>query len=149
MLMSGGDRALLVNFGDKMMKRILLFALISLGSVFCGATTVSASDWVYVTSDKGGGVIYIDVESLKRDGDIVTAWEKVDSRKNKSEPSYESLYQLDYDCSKRTVALLFKIERFRNKPAKSQDFYSLRYRGGSPVVPDSIGEITFDFACSK
>lgn len=149
-----GGWALLVNLGYKMMKRYLLFAVISLGSVFCGATTVSASDWVYVGTSGTGSPYYIDVQSLKRDGDIVTAWQKIDSLKDKfdkdkSEPSYESLNQWDYNCSKRTIYPLYQINRFRNKPDESLNFYSLGYRGGFPVIPDSSGEVLLNFVCSK
>jgi hypothetical protein len=125
-----------------------LFALISLGSVFCGATTVSASDWVYVGTDVNASITYIDIDSLKKDASFVTAWVKTDSSKDKSAPEYESLRQIKYDCSNHTLNTLYVINRFRNKPQETLNFYSLQYTGGSPVVPDSIGDVELKFVCS-
>lgn len=148
MLRNGGANALLVKLGDKMMKRALLFVLISLGSVLCCATPVSASNWVLVRW-WGGSIFYVDTQSIKRDGNLVTAWVQKDSTKDKTVESYELVAQIEFDCARRTMLTLYSTERFRKKPPKVLDFSALWDRVGSPVEPDTAGESELDFVCSR
>ncbi|MDT9598543.1 surface-adhesin E family protein [Sphingosinicella rhizophila] len=73
--------------------------------LICVSSPVAAADWVFVTDDKNGGLVYLDKDSRRVAGSSIQIWAKIDQRADKSTTDHLRKDLLLIDCSDRTWAL--------------------------------------------
>lgn len=118
-----------------MLKRILL--LISL--FFClSFTTASAENWVHVERVKVGRLdIYIDTESIHKDGDIIAA-----KSKTVSDDGSQGIYEDKFNMKERTIASLSTIATLKDgksiKLKRTKDVYE-------PIDPVTTTATVYDY----
>lgn len=118
---------------------ILLLALISNSAM---------AKWIYVAGDNSFNKYYFDISTLKRTGNIVRVWTLTD-RKSDVDGELSSKILLEFDCK-------LELDRFISGTA-----YKGSMGGGGvsqsynkvgnwdPIVPDTVSETTFKYACGK
>ncbi len=126
------------------MRKLLLGLALSL------VATAASAQWVEVTSDGRGSILYADPTTKKRTRNFVRIWTLIDYAKPR--PLADTVYQSrrgyeQVDCSERTVQTL-QSTSFAGKMATGE-ILSMSDDPGTKsfVEPRSIAERLFDFAC--
>jgi hypothetical protein len=112
------------------------------------------AEWVFVTSDaKIRASMYIDPDTIRHKGNVVTQWELMDfdTMQIRGGSSFLSVkIQKEYDCAaERTRGLAmteFSGNMGKGKVVSSADLGEQRW---SPVRPDTFGETLWGLACNK
>lgn len=107
---------------------------------------VGTRGWVHVSSgDKTK--YYLDRARMYRVGRYIAAWELADESENPDVAYYQSKELRYYDCASRRTALKKSVDYdSKGKAMKSYDWSDIELRW-HPVVPDSVGETKFNYAC--
>lgn len=111
-------------------------------------TPVYAANWqIYATTNTDTAYFFFDSETVIRQGDTVTIWNKYvnDQSKPDSDGSYATSTRYVYNCSKRTTQAL--TSAIYDKDGK---FISTYPNPGKPteVIPDSVGEGMLKVVCT-
>jgi hypothetical protein len=75
-------------------------------ALLMAATPSFAANWVYIGATNTGTVFYVDTDTMKRDGNLVTVWVKWDHSRDKTFKLRETKSRFRFDCAERTVTLL-------------------------------------------
>ncbi len=127
------------------MKPINLLGAIA--ALVMAATPAYAANWVYVTTDVNDTDFYYDADTIVRSGNQVTVWEKFDHSRDKTVKERERKRRYRYDCAQRTSALLDSIIYYPD--GKSSSFTWNAYEQETkPIVPDTVGDVTFKAVCA-
>jgi hypothetical protein len=115
--------------------------LIGVG-LLTSASEATASNWIKV-GDGSDRAMYVDSNSIQSNGSRRTAWTKtvyVRGRLNE----FKALEY--FDCSGLQTALKSAVEYRRDGTLASNTWedYELRWE---PIVPDTLGESTFNAVC--
>lgn len=125
------------------MTRLLLTTLLS---ILC--TGPAYAEWVYVTGDdETGSTIYVDPDTIRRNGNLVKMW---DLRDRKTMEGYGSIKsQFEYDCAedrqRKLASLMLSGHMGRGKVIVN----SLDEGKWNPIVPDSVNKTLWKYACDK
>jgi hypothetical protein len=115
----------------------------SLGAVAAEAgphPTIQSERWIPVGGSANLHEDYLDQVSIAVLGAKVTAWAK---RESVSEHSTE-WYELEFDCSMRTVTILAQIRNARGIISHSS---ARPHRAASPIHPGSVDDRSFKIVC--
>lgn len=99
----------------------------------------SAADWVYVATDRDGAVHYYDPTSVRRVGNYLASWMKVDHSRDPTVSYNEAKDLWYYDCANDSAALKSWINYKTDGSVESshtKSDYSLKW---SPAAPETIG----------
>lgn len=116
--------------------------------------TPSSDRWIFVgeTTDPVTDV-FLDKQTAKRDGNVVTAWDKTvfaqpepfrDSRSRANLSYDERTSLISYNCSTRQRSILSGLFKLKDNVVEMDTNYEIEPQN---VVPDSIGEATLEAAC--
>ena len=108
----------------------------------------SYAAWVFVTSDDEAGMtVYVDPDTIRRNGDLVKMWHLSD---RKTVEAYGSIMsQREYDCAAarhRLLAASILSEQMGRGQVLSDNVQEGQW---IPVPPDSRGQALWKFACGK
>ena len=92
------------------MKSIDLIRATMALAIALAATPALAVNWVYFTSNLNGTSFSYDADTLRRSGDQVTAWERWDHSRDKTEKLRERQVLSKYDCVQRTLTYIELID---------------------------------------
>lgn len=110
------------------------------------ATPAIAATWVRVASDNLGAVYYIDSESIRRTGDIVRYWLRVDYSNDATIAWRETKSYYKADCAAWTLLELqqtnYDARGFVVGSQAWSDYGAMRQ-----IIPDSTGEAAAEYAC--
>jgi hypothetical protein len=127
------------------MKSINLMAAVT--ALVMAATPAFAADWIYVTTNVHGSVLYYDADTIQRSGSQVTVWEKSDHSRDKTTVWREAKDRYRYDCAERTRTLLHSTNYYPDGKVESLTYetYEQKVR---PITPDTVGEAQFEAVCA-
>lgn len=127
------------------MKPINLLGAIAV--LVMAATPACAANWVYVATDADGSDFYYDADTIVSSGNQVTVWEKLDHSRDKTVKERQRKMRYRYDCAQRTSTLLDSIVYYPD--GKTSSFtWSAYEQETKPIVPDTVGDVTFKAACA-
>jgi len=129
------------------MKRIILFLMVILFS------SSAAAEWTLVANNGEQGVeIFVNKESIKKDGNLVTIWTLIDyespqSVGGKNQLSTKSLDE--YDCQNEQYRTL-NLYWYSGHKEKGKIVYSELVPGKmQPIIPNSVVERVWKITCGK
>jgi hypothetical protein len=104
---------------------------------------------VYVITDSSGTELFLDVESIKIQGNQVTAWEELDHKKDNTIKHRKSKIRTIYYCSSEQTAIVNIIHYDASDRAvfswQVKDFQFEKLA----VVPGTVGEEMYQKACAS
>ena len=108
----------------------------------------SYAEWVFVSGDDEAGMtVYVDPDTLRRNGDLVKMWHLSDRKTMEGYGSIKT--QREYDCAAARHRLLAaSIYSEHMGQGKLLDD-NVKEGQWVPVTPDSSGRSLWKFACSK
>lgn len=130
------------------MIRLLLIILLLLSS------SPAFAEWVMVSddSDEAGLTVYVDPDTIRRNGDLVKSWELLDFKTVQTVAGNSFLStkaQDEYDCAEERMRNL-AITNFSGNMGRGKVFSNKS--GGDrwhPVGPESLGQRLMEVACRK
>ena len=127
------------------MKRLLM------GLMLVMTATAASAEWTRV-GDADEFIQYVDVATIRRNGNLVKMWYLSDHKTVKTVDGNSFLSdkaQWEFDCKEerwRVVAYIW----FDGKMGSGKVVYSGSAPGKwSPISPESVGEILWKIACGK
>ena len=111
------------------------------------ATPAYAVNWVYVSTMDSGTDTYFDADSIRRSGNQVTVWERLDHSRDKTEKERERKKLVRYDCAERTRILINVIAYYPDGTVKSATWQPYEQEA-VPVAPGTVGEATLEAVCA-
>ena len=133
------------------MKRLLLFTLLFLSSV------PAYAEWVAVEKDSllpGLQTVYVDPDSIRREGNLVTLWQLIDFKWMQGNPRGTSRFlstktHKQFDCSEKRLRLLAFTEFSRRMGTGIRDDGYVDKGNWIPVEPESMNHALWEVACGK
>jgi hypothetical protein len=133
------------------MTRLLLITLLVLsgGPVY--------AEWVSVGGNVEGGLtpytVYVDLDTIRRDGNVVKLWALMDFKTIQTDPGPSHLSvksQREFNCTDEHVRLL-TLTAFSGNMGNGNAVYSYSDSKdqGIAVEPDSVAHRLWKFACGK
>ena len=127
------------------------WAIVAFPLALLTPATLSASDWVYVTSAKDDMEVYVDQESRKTvrviSQSFISAWVKWVSEKPLLGNNVFEIKSLFYfDCSQERSARMSTVQYDASGDVVDSD--SKSYPSWTPEAPDTIGHTTLRSVCS-
>lgn len=127
------------------MKKIILTLL----SVLISSS--AAAEWTRLGGGLDGSDIYVDFDTVRRNGDKVKLWTMQDFKPGKNKPKPKELSNKSYwefDC-KQELARIPGITIFSGEKGTG-NIVASNYNPNepwAPLPPDSIGQMVFDMGC--
>ncbi len=122
-----------------------LFAVVT----FAIAMPVLAANWVPVAESIGGDEYFQDSESIRRNGNLVTVWEKIVFAKTKPNGEAYRLMRFRYDCSGETITTLnATLYTKEGHPLQTMSWSQYEQKNDA-VIPDTVGETRFNAICNN
>jgi hypothetical protein len=115
------------------------------------------AEWVSVGGNIEEGLtpytVYVDLDTIRRNGDVVKLWALMDFRTIQTEPSPSHLSvksQREFNCTDEHVRLL-TLTAFSGNMGNGNAVYSYSdpKDQGIAVEPDSVAQRLWKFACGK
>ena len=110
------------------------------------------AQWVLVGESSSGATVYVDTDTIRRNGDRVTMWELLDYKTmiTFGGKSFLSIKELsEYDCAGERHRVNSLVE-YSGNMGKSTVVYSDSDEGTwIPLVPRSVDQTLWEFACGK
>ncbi len=133
------------------MKRLLLFTLLFLSSVSAYA------EWVAVEKDSllpGLQTVYVDPDSIRREGNLVTLWQLIDFKWMQGNPRGTSRFlstktHKQFDCAGKRLRLLAFTEFSRRMGTGIRNDGYVDQGNWIPVEPESMNHALWEVACGK
>ena len=124
------------------MKGFLLITLLVLSS------GPSYAEWVFVSGDDDAGMtVYVDPDTIRRNGDLVKMWYLSDRKTIEGYGSIKT--QREYDCAEARHRLL-AASIFSGHMGQGQVLDdNLKEGQWVPVAPESSGHALWKLACGK
>ena len=121
-----------------------LFITVTLFSMIIGPAA-QAEKLVWYSRSETGTVLFADLDSIRRDGDIVFVWNYMDASKDKSFAWRTAKHRYRFDCYHET----FDVAAYVNYSAtgKVLGSNSWSYWENNPVIPGSVTELLFKIVC--
>ncbi len=110
------------------------------------------AEWVLVGESSSGATVYVDPDTIRRNGVRVTMWELLDYKTmiTFGGKSFLSIKELsEYDCAGERRRVNSLVE-YSGNMGKSTVVYSDSDEGTwIPLVPRSVDQTLWEFACGK
>jgi hypothetical protein len=132
----------------EIMKKIII---VLLGLLISGGAT---AEWTRVGGgENGSSDIYIDIDTIRRDGDKLKLWTMHNFKplkgKTKPTPLSNKAYW-EFNCKEETHRLLaMTIYSGKGGSGSIVDSDHNTNRAWEPIIPDSIGRMLFDASCDE
>lgn len=112
------------------------------------ACTPAFAEWTFV--DTGGGYErYLDRERIERKGHLVRVWEVDNSAIADADGVMSLRSQTEYDCRSRRYRIVH-LSAHTGAMTEGEQLFSRPVDGEwRPVVPESLGEVSLDVACTE
>jgi hypothetical protein len=112
------------------------------------------AEWVEIASSEtlGGYTIYVDPDTIRRKGNLVTIWTLSDYKvvQGQMGSSWISIKVLDeYDCTEEKFRILASSAYAEPMGTGELVYYDSDPGKWTPVVPDSVGQAMWKAACGK
>ena len=132
------------------MKKILFIALM----IPCFASAlkvVGASDWVMVGKGSNGDVIYIDAESIQRNVDYITFWDRTNLSSRNQDGNLSFKTNITVNCrTKESILVYFMaFDDLDNRGILTESFAAPYTTTWQPIVPGSAYAKEMQFVCNK
>ena len=132
-------------------KRLLLFTLLFLSSV------PAYGEWVAVEKDAllpGLQTVYVDPDSIRREGNLVTLWQLIDFKWMQGNPRGTPRFlstksHKQFDCAEKRLRLLAFTEFSRRMGTGIRDDGYVDQGNWIPVEPESMNHALWEVACGK
>ncbi|HEX8482874.1 MAG TPA: surface-adhesin E family protein [Allosphingosinicella sp.] len=123
-------------------------AMVVAGALLAWPGSGSAAEWVKV-SESTTAIWYVDMTSMRQNGDVRSAWLKADHSRDRKTKARESRWLERFNCSawtSRTASVTYygpdgDVQSSRAFP----EFESI---GFTPIVPDTVWNGIARFVCS-
>lgn len=128
------------------MTRLILIILLFLSS------GPAYAEWVSIDKTDDGMTVYADLDTIRRNGDLVKMWHLYDNNKiqTKVGDTYWSVKrQTEYDCAEGRSRMLAVTSFSGNMGRGNVVFSDSDEQKWEPVQPGSVDQILWRFACSK
>jgi len=125
---------------------LIAVLLLSVGPVY--------AEWVRVEkNDQAEMTVYVDPDTIRRNGDVVELWALLDFKRIQTEPGHAYLSakaHREIDCTEERIRLL-ALAAFSGNMGSGEVVY--RYSDsndqGISVEPGSVAESLFNFVCNE
>jgi hypothetical protein len=111
------------------------------------------AEWVAVGSnDEPGMTVYLDPDTIRREGDLVTVWELLDYKTAQTQKGLSHLsikVQFKYDCANERHRLLAFSQYAGNMGRGKVMLSNSDEVKWAPVAPDTLNHSLWTVACSK
>jgi hypothetical protein len=111
------------------------------------ANPAFATTWIRVASDRLGAVYYVDADSIRRTGNIVRYWLRVDYTNDRTIAWRETKSFYKVDCESWTHALIQSTRYDAQGSVVGTDTFS-EYAAMSQMIPETTGEAAAEYACA-
>ena len=111
------------------------------------ANPAIAANWVRLGTSSSGSVIYIDNDSIRRDGGMVLYWVRFDASEDATVSWRESKQYYKTDCNAWTSVLLSYVE-YDPQGSVVDSGTMPEYSPMKPVVPETVSEAFATYACA-
>jgi hypothetical protein len=129
------------------MKKLTLLLLLLISTNVLAEWTVLES-----ASSEDGFDVYVNTESIRRDGNKVKMWNMYDYKKVKVDVKnyLASVSHVEYDCNEETLRLL-DLFWYTGNMGQGQPVFSNTNIQKDPIsiIPETIHESLFNIACSN
>ena len=133
--------------GIRMKQRLILITLVLLTG------SPAYAEWVEVGgNDQVGMTAYVDPGSIRRKGDLVKMWQLNDfkSVQTREDNSFLSTKkQREFSCAEERTRVLAATQFSGNMGRGTVVWRNSNEQEWEPVVPGSIGQTLWEFACGK
>jgi hypothetical protein len=129
------------------MKRLIVITLLVLSSSPAYAEWVKVSD-----SDEAGMTVYVDPATIRRNRNLVKMWQFYDYKTVQTVAGIGFLTvkeQWEFDCAEERRRVLALTEFSGNMGSGTVVYTNSEVGKWQPVVPSSIGQLLWKFACAK
>jgi hypothetical protein len=131
------------------MKRLLPISL----TLLILSSAPAYAEWMSVSKNESGTTVYVDPGTIRRNGNLVKVWELDDNetiRTSAAGISYLSLkVQSEYDCAEEQRRILASYG-YSGQMGTGEIVFSRPDPGKwAPVIPGSVGQSAWVFACKK
>ena len=112
----------------------------------------ACAEWVEVGDTGPGVTVYVNPDTIRRKGDLVKMWHLLDNKispKRVPEPYLSMKGQNHYDCAEERTRKLFEMYFSGNMGRGEQLYTNSDETRWEPIVPGSIGQVMWKFACGK
>ena len=126
------------------MKKILLIVLMI-------PYLASASNWVLVTKNKTGKAYFIDTQSIKKSGDSVTFWDKVNNASRDEFGDFSAKNNVAINCNTKELSFIYHAtyDEIDTRGKQTSSFSAPDSKTWQPIEPDSTNESLMKFVCKK
>jgi surface-adhesin protein E len=111
------------------------------------------AEWLWASANNQVGLtIYVDPETIRRNGDLVKLWQLYDYKTRQTvggDSFLSSKAQRQFDCVTQRTRLLAFTHFTGNMGSGNRVFSDLDESEWKPVAPGSVGQALWRFACSK
>ncbi len=105
-----------------------------------------AANWVYVATNTNKADWYYDSDTIRRFGNQITVWVKIDHSRNKTVKYRETLVRYRYDCADRTSTALQLTDYYPD--GKNETFIWETYeQEEQAVAPETVIEGVLEAVC--
>ncbi|TKB64840.1 MAG: hypothetical protein E8D47_12055 [Nitrospira sp.] len=117
----------------------------------------ASAEWVAVEKDylsQGLQTVYVDPDSIRREGDLVTMWQLIDFKWMQGNPRgstrfLSTMTHKQFDCAEKRVRLLAFTEFSRGMGTGIPADGYVDRGNWMPVEPDSINQALWEVGCGK
>lgn len=123
-------------------------AVMAAGAALICSVPGSAAEWVKV-SESATAVWYVDLTSMRQDGDVRSAWLKADHSRDRKTKARESRWLERFNCSawtSRTASIIYYGPDGATQD--SRHFPEFGTVGFTPIVPETVWNGIARFVCS-
>jgi hypothetical protein len=123
------------------MKKFLIACLLIVsGSAF--------ADWIKL-SDNDDATVYIDLTTLRKDGNLRTIWQLHDEVKPGSDGTLSSRIQWEYDCSGERVRMISATGHSGPKATGKKLYTVYKTTEWRDIAPETMGQNGLKAVCAK
>ena len=121
--------------------RKLLLALLFVSGFAC-------AEWHFVDENPDGDKFYIDLATIRKDGDVKTAWRKIELKSRDASGEYSSRAKIEINCKKELVSIVsYTVFSDPNLRGKILEQSNDRSRSPSPIAPETINSSYMRIVC--
>ncbi|MBK9520503.1 MAG: hypothetical protein IPO13_02585 [Rhodocyclaceae bacterium] len=123
------------------MKKILLVYLLI-------ASNLAFADWIKL-SDNDDATVYIDLTTLRKDGNLRTVWQLHDEMKASNDGTLSSRILWEYDCNGERVRML-SASGYSGPKATGKKLYTFyKTTEWRDIAPETMGQNGLKAVCTK
>lgn len=107
------------------------------------------AQWTYIEHEDERDMFYVDFDTMKTEGNVVTIWEYVDYPKAKKNETASISAKVQYDCKNEMSRQLF-IATYKQNKLKGTPYNRGKYKSEwEEVAPYTVGGKVLRMVCAK